>query len=152
MKLKILFIISLSIILNNCASHTITEIDNEFFGTYISTDIILQEDYLYVRVDANGILIWFGDNQVVSPLSGDDAIIIGPDYISGVSPNYSFQNVDVTGSLVFFNALLMSGVPVCKSSTPAIQNFSKQTLLLKRTFILFFSSSFTISSFPCQPS
>ncbi len=129
MKLKILFIISLSIILNNCASHTITEIDNEFFGTYISTDIILQEDYLYVRVDANGILIWFGDNQVVSPPSGDDAIIIGPDYIAGVSPNYSFQNVDVTGSLVFLEKRVL--VTFYRNKPPYVNAQNVSCLLLE---------------------
>lgn len=129
MKLKILFIISLSIILNNCASHTITEIDSEFFGTYISTDIILQEDYLYVRVDANGILIWFGDNQVVSPPSGDDTVIIGPDYIAGVSPNYSFQNVDVTGSLVFLEKRVL--VTFYRNKPPYVNAQNVSCLLLE---------------------
>ena len=103
MRFKVLFIIILIIIINGCVSPTAATIPTNFYGTYISTDIILQQDYLYVKVDANGILTWFGSSEVVEPPQGNNITIISNEFIAGVEPNYSFQNVDITGSLVFLD-------------------------------------------------
>ena len=96
-KLYLLFILSL---LSGCAVMTATNIETAYTGIYKSIDVVMPEQYLWVKVGTSEIIVYFGAKDANSP-SQDAVTISGDNSITGLDPSYSFQSGTIVGHVTF---------------------------------------------------
>lgn len=105
---KVKYIIFLLIFfINSCATQTPAVLADTYFADYVSAESVFQEDSLYVRVNADGLLIWFQKRtDSLTPPTGDDIDKVTLENITGVDPVYTFQTDKFSGNIKFSDTFI----------------------------------------------